>query len=121
MEMLPRLDRISQDQIQQVLVRQSDSRVSFLFTDQMDHYYNGSDAILYDPDKWNSSLVDFCLDLFDAAQIAHSHASRIDHLLSSLVQSNFCRPELPRNIITDTQNLLRRLPVYSLALPECVP
>ena len=77
--------------------------------------------ILYDPDKWNSILINFCDDLFNEARHAHSHASRIDHLLSGLIQCNFCRPELPRNIIPDTQHLLRRLPVYSLPLHGKTP
>lgn len=121
MDMLPRLDNITQDQIGRVLDGHSDSRDSFLYTDQRDYYFKDGDVILYDHDKRKSILIDFCDDLFNEAEHAHSHASRIDHLLSGLIQCNFCRPKLPGNIIADTQHLLRRMPVYSLPLPQAIP
>lgn len=121
MNMLPRLDSITRDQIQKVLDDHLSSRDLFLYTDQKKYYYNRGDGIPYDTFKGNSILTNFCTDLFNEARHADSHASRIDQLLSSLIQCNFYLPKIPRNIVPDTQHLLQRLPVYSLALPERIP
>ena len=121
MDMLPRLDKISQDQIQKVLDEHSDSRDSFVLFDPKNHSNNSDDLALHDSYEQSNSLIQFYNNLLHEARHPRSHASRIDHLLSGLIRCRFCCPEVPKGIVSDTQHLLRRLPVYSQSLPTAGP
>lgn len=121
MNTLPRLDTITQDQIQQVLDEHSDSQDSFLFFYQRNHCYNSGDVVRHGSDERNGILTNFCDHLFNEARHPHSHASQIDNLFSGLIRCSFCSLELSRNFVPDTQHVLRRLPVYSFPLPEGIP
>ena len=120
MDISPRLDSITQDQIQQVLNRHSDSRDSFVLFGPKNHSSNRDDVILHDSYEQSDTLIEFCDKLLSEARNPHTHASRIDYLLSGLIRCSFCRPELPNDIVSDTQRLLRRLPVHSLPLPTLI-
>ena len=121
MDMLPRLDSISQDQIQKTLDHHSDSRDSFLLFDPKNHSNNSDDMILHTSYEQSHTILQFCNRLLDEARHPRSYASRIDRLLSGLIRCRYCRPELPEGIVSDTQHLLRRLPVYSQPLPMVSP
>lgn len=119
--MLPRQDKVTQDQIQQVLDEHSNSQDSFFVTSRKTETHYGGDGKLESPKEWNSFLANTYTDLINAARKPHLHASRIDNLLSGLIQCNISRACLSQNITSDTQLLLRRLPVYGLDLPERIP
>lgn len=121
MDILPRLDNITKDQIQQVLDGHSDSRDSFVLFGPKNRSSNRDDVVLHESYEQSDTLIEFCDKLLDEARHAHTHASRIDYLLSGLIRCSFCRPELPDDIVSDTQHVLRRLPVYSLPLPTLNP
>ena len=121
MDILPRLDSISQDQIQKTLDHDSDSRDSFLLFDPKKHSNDINDMILHTSYEQSHTSIQFCNRLLDEARHPRSHASRIDRLLSGLIRCRYCRPELPEGIVSDTQHLLRRLPVYSQPLPMASP
>lgn len=121
MDILPRLDTITQDQIQQVIDGHSDYQDAFLFLDPRNHCYNSGDAIRHSSDERYGVLKNLYDSLINEARHPHSHASQIDNILSGLIRCSLCSPKLPSDIITDTQHLLRRLPVYSFILPERWP
>lgn len=121
MEMLPRQDHITQDQIQAVLNEHSISEDSFLVTSQK---VRSSYSFSEEPDgyeEWYNFLTSVHADLVNKAQEPSQHASQINQIVSRLIQCNFARSMLPQDIVSKTQHLLQRLPVYSLSLPTRQP
>lgn len=121
MDMLPRQDKITRDHIQQVLDEHSGSQDSFLVISRATESHYGGDEELEGLEERNNLLMAIYTELIKEARVPHSHVSRMDHLLFELMECNFCRSNLSQNIASDTHHLLRRLPVYSLDLPDRIP
>lgn len=115
--MLPRQDKITCDQIHQVLDQHSDSGSQDSFLVATESHYRCDKC----PEEWNKFLASIYTDLINEARKPHLHASRIDHVLSDFVRCSFSHPISPRNIVSDTRHLLRRLPIYSFGLPGKIP
>ncbi|KAI4215746.1 MAG: hypothetical protein LQ351_001733 [Letrouitia transgressa] len=119
--MLPRLDQITEDQIQQILDSHQSDSLTLFHLNGGEGFWAGGDFTAYEANKRNVVLDRFCKDLLNAALNVETHVSQIDQILSRLIDVYFYYPTLRKDIIPYTRNVLQRLPVYSILLPGKLP